>query len=442
MQIWIYKIGTIKLKSKIDLSWIDAFWEKIGALVIYREEDDILILPPNRVYKLNETARYFVQLLMSGKKLARLRGLNEEQRGDIDTFFRQIERALQGFQPSCRQISYDFNFTRLPVLGEIAITYACNNRCKFCYAGCSGANARLDTADLLLQDLKCIIDIFKHEAKLPFFSFTGGEPTLRPELDELVAYAGELGLKTNLVSNGRLITKQRAQSLARAGLGSAQISIEGPDAALHDELCAVSGAFEQAVAGVKHLQDAGIAVQSNTTCCKLNQDRVVEMPAFGKSLGFTRMAFNMFIPTERSPANAALFIPYSAMPPIIDGVRKACYEQKIQFLWYSPMPMGIYNSLARGLGNKNCAACDGLLSVDPQGNVLPCSSWDEGVGNLLCEGFEKTWFGARAQHIKQKLCAPVRCRDCMAFVACQGACPLYWAYAGEEELSGCLEAMN
>lgn len=430
------------MAEPVDISWIDAFWEEFGGMILYRCEDDILILPPNRVYKLNATARDLIARLMDGQKVAQMRALSEAQKSDVDVFFKQIVQAMRGYQPACRQIAYDFTYTKLPVLGEIAVTYRCNNRCQFCYAGCDSAGGRLDCPDLDCSALKRIIEIFKHQAKIPFFSFTGGEPLLRRDLEELISYARDLGLKTNLVSNGRLINAQRARDLASAGLGSAQISVEAPSAEIHDEVCGVRGAFAQTTAGIKYLQDAGIEVQSNTTNFQKNKHCVADMPRFGKSLGMSRMAFNMFIPTERSPQNDALFIPYSEMPPLIDAIRKGCYEAGVTFLWYSPMPMGIYNTLARGLGNKNCAACDGLISVDPQGNVLPCSSWDEGVGNLLEQGFEKTWFGKRAQFIKQKCFAQAVCRECSAFVACQGACPLYWKYAGSDELVQCACSMQ
>lgn len=210
--------------------------------------------------------------------------------------------------------------------------------------------------------------------------------------------------------------------------------IEGPTEALHDELCRIKGSFRQTLVGVKALQDVGLPIQSKTTNLQKNLDILTQMPAFGRSIGLTRMAFNLFIPTKRRPQNDALFVAYSEIPPVIDGIRKACHAADVEFLWYSPMPMYIYNTLARGLGNKNCAACDGLISVSPNGDVLPCSPWDESVENLLTDGFEKTWFSKRVQCIKNEGYASPECQSCGAFAACQSACPLYWNDRGSEEL--------
>ncbi|HRZ90746.1 MAG TPA: radical SAM protein, partial [Spirochaetia bacterium] len=376
-------------------------------------------------------------------------GLNAGRARETDVFFRSLEAALSGRRPDADRVAYDFSFTRLPVLAELAVTYRCNNRCRFCYAGCSAgtgcrrpgtagaeepASGRSEIEDLPARDLEKILRIFKEEAKVPFFSFTGGEPLLREDLPRLVRYAVRIELRTNLVTNGTLATPSLARDLFRAGLRTAQVSLEAPEEELHDDLCGAAGAWERSVAGIRALMEAGISVQTNTTAVRTNLDALEGMPALAKSLGLRRMSLNLFIPTARSPEADALFVPYREIGPVVDRVRKRALEAGVEFLWYSPTPMCLYNPLARGLGNKNCAACDGLLSVNPRGDVLPCSSWDEGVGNLLSDGFEKVWFGDRAAALKNKEYAPAECRTCPAFAACQAACPLYWSYAGYGEI--------
>lgn len=439
------------------LGWIAPFWRKVRSRLLLRPEDDVLILPPNRVYKLNPTAKALVLFLEAGGRLADFPGLDERKARETDSFFRSLEAALSGRKPDADRVAYDFSFTRLPVLAELAVTYRCNNRCRFCYAGCSAgagcrspgaevdagsaapagrtaAPGRTEVEDLPARDLERILRIFKEEAKVPFFSFTGGEPLLREDLPRLVRYAVRIGLRTNLVTNGTLATPALSRGLFRAGLRTAQVSLEAPDPVLHDELCGVPGAWERSVAGIRALMEAGISVQTNTTAVRTNLDALERMPALAASLGVRRMSLNLFIPTARSPEAEGLFVPYSRIGPVVDRVRKRAREAGVEFLWYSPTPMCLYNPLARGLGNKNCAACDGLLSVNPRGDVLPCSSWDEGVGNLLSEGFAKVWFGERAASLKNKEYAPAECRTCPAFAACQAACPLYWSYAGYGEL--------
>ena len=56
------------------------------------------------------------------------------------------------------------------------------------------------------------------------------------------------------------------------------------------------------------------------------------------------------------------------------------------------------------------------------------------MGKILEKPFEEIWFSARAEHFKGKKYAPEKCGGCADFTACQSACPLYWKYAGTEEI--------
>lgn len=95
-------------------------------------------------------------------------------------------------------------------------------------------------------------------------------------------------------------------------------------------------------------------------------------------------------------------------------------------MWYAPTPLCQFNPVAHGLGNKGCAACEGLLAIDPRGNILPCSSWKDPVGSLLTEDFRSIWFGGSATRLREKRAAPAECVGCGEFALCQGACPLYF----------------
>ncbi len=107
-------------------------------------------------------------------------------------------------------------------------------------------------------------------------------------------------------------------------------------------------------------------------------------------------------------------------------IHKAAQKAGVEFMWYAPTPMCLFNPVARQWGNKSCAACEGLLAINPQGCVLPCSSWSEPLGSLLDEGFDNVWFGKRAVALRGKSAAPAECEGCDEFALCNGACPLYF----------------
>jgi radical SAM protein with 4Fe4S-binding SPASM domain len=290
-----------------------------------------------------------------------------------------------------------------------------------------------------LAEIERIIRVFKDDAKIPFFSFTGGEPLLRDDLEEMIRYARRGGLQVNLITNGILASPRRARSLFRAGLRTAQVSVESPDAETHDLLTARPGSFAGTLAGIRNLQRAGISVQTNTTVTATNSADAPRMPAFLQSLRVDRFAMNLYLPPGSSrdaagPFAEGLFVPYSRAGAIIESVRSAARARGMTFYWYSPIPHCHYNTIARGLGNKSCAAMDGLLSVSPAGDVLPCSSYPEPMGNLLTQDFRDIWFSPRAGYFKNKEYAPAECAGCGSFTACQAACPLYWRFAGTSEI--------
>ncbi|MFW5801937.1 MAG: radical SAM protein [Spirochaeta sp.] len=426
-------------QSAARLDWVYDFWKTLSDYACVREEDKVLIIPPNMVYKTNDSGVGLIRFIEGGGRFSDIPGFSQQRAAEIDAFFRDIKAVYEGKTPALEQQQYDFSFTRLPILGEIAVTYRCNNRCTFCYAGCAPdettyAPTSEQVDELDTEGLKRIIDIFRTQAKIPFFSFTGGEPMLREDLEELMRYAVSRNLRINLVSNGTLATPERARSLYNAGLRTAQISIEASTAGLHDSLCGAPGSFDATVQGIRNLIAAGIHVQTNSTLTARNRESLLELPPFIHSLGVRRMAMNLFIPAGTGLANNRLRVPYAQVGSFIDAARHAVEQQGMEFFWYSPTPLCYYNPIARGLGNKSCAACDGLVSVAPNGDVLPCSSWPEPVGNLLQDGFDSTWFGTKAQSLKRKEYAPEACRNCTYFTACQAACPLYWQVCGYAEL--------
>jgi radical SAM protein with 4Fe4S-binding SPASM domain len=105
-------------------------------------------------------------------------------------------------------------------------------------------------------------------------------------------------------------------------------------------------------------------------------------------------------------------------------------------MWYSPTPICIFNPVVHGLGNKGCAACDGLLSIAPNGDILPCSSYPRPVGNILemAGNFRKAWRQGEFAFYQRKGFAQDRCQACEYLAVCNGGCPLYWDAVGIDEL--------
>jgi radical SAM protein with 4Fe4S-binding SPASM domain len=224
-----------------------------------------------------------------------------------------------------------------------------------------------------------------------------------------------------------------------ADLNSAQVSIEGPDAATHDYVVGIPGAFQQTVQGVKNLRMTNIYTHCNTTICRPNiagLERLVDFHT--DEFGLSYFSMNMVIFTgTAAKLREELGISYTDIGNVVRQVKKRANKRGIQFVWYAPTPVCLFNPIAHGLGAKTCACCDGLLSVDAEGRLLPCSSFSEPVGDLLHDGFEHVWYNRASKFWRNKEYAPEGCRKCEEFTYCTGACPLYWDVNGFDEIEPC-----
>jgi radical SAM protein with 4Fe4S-binding SPASM domain len=447
------------------LAWVDEFIADVRPYVVVRLEDNLLIRMPNQAHKLNPQGARILEFLLGGGRVAEIvarindgsgnNGLDIDQKPahplrDVVLFLDAVRRCLSG---KLREDTVNcavevrplaVRFSTLPVLSEVAVTGRCNLRCVFCYAGCAGTCSRApaDFQDPAMStaQVKTVLERIRYQARVPSVSFTGGEPTLRADLPELVAFASRnLGMRVNLITNGTLVSKASAVALADAGLASAQVSIEGPDATVHDHVTQVDGSFERSCRAVAHFQETGITVHCNTTINRRNLDAVARMPGFARQeLGLERLSMNMVIPAGSASRDGgepdSPLIRYTDMAPLILGVQRAAAQAEVEFMWYSPTPLCLFNPIIAELGNKGCSACDGLLSVDPQGRILPCSSCDDPMGDLLREDFWTIWNRPASTTYRDKGFAHPSCRKCDHFAFCHGGCPLYWRHFGFEEL--------
>lgn len=415
--------------EEVRLDWVDDFVEQIKRYIYLREVDDLLILIPNQVYKLNRSGTLILEFLLKGNKINKLLdmiGNDEEKKKELHYFFCDLRAVISGCLREGEKREavsyYEFNgdLNTYPVLSEIAVTYRCNLKCEFCYVGDKSY------PELSISDLKKILFKIYYEAKVPSVSFTGGEPLLRKDIVSLVEYATRIGLWTNLITNGTLLDERMVKCLKKAGLCSAQVSLEGYNPEIHDWITKVSGSFEATIRGIKILQNYGIPVHTNTTVSRSNIKFLKEILMLIKGLGLSRLSMNLLIPCGSAENKKDLWVPYSEIGDYILEIKHLAEKKNIKFLWYSPLPMCEFNPVAYGFGNKSCAAITGLLSIDPAGNVLPCSSWRESVGSFLKKSFKEIWESPILSYFRNADYAPADCHQCLQFKICKGACPIFW----------------
>ena len=425
------------------LERIDQFVRDTQQAVFVRQADQVLMIRPDKTFSVNPTATAILSALYARQRpptgelldeLARELGATPDQLlTDTERLVETVGALLQGDfseRSNMRFAPFQGRVIEYPTLAEIALTYDCQNRCQFCYAASPYREGehRLMTTD----EVRRVMDRIFHEAHVPSLSFTGGEATLRKDLPELIRYGHELGFRVNLISNGvRPANREYAATLAQAGLDSAQISVEAATGELHDHIVGRSGAFAKTVAGVRNLCKLGLHVHTNTTLCAQNLDHAADIVRFvARELKLKTLSMNMVIRTGVALGSSTMEVSYRQVADTLPSLLEVARAERVTLVWYSPIPYCVFNPVLHELGAKSCACVDGILSVDPSGQVLPCSSFGTGIGSLLTTPFEQIYRSGAARYWRDKRFVPPVCEECSDVDICGGGCPLYWDAAG------------
>jgi len=159
---------------------------------------------------------------------------------------------------------------------DIKVGYTCNNDCLHCVT----ADKRR-YGDLSAEQIKREIAFYSDRGEAVLV-ITGGEPTIRPELVEIVRYARATGFRhIELQTNARALADgDLARALADAGLTSALVALHAPVAEAHDRITQRPGGFAETVQGIRNLVAAGVQVRMNMVISLLNLGSVEEMVPF------------------------------------------------------------------------------------------------------------------------------------------------------------------
>jgi radical SAM protein with 4Fe4S-binding SPASM domain len=80
--------------------------------------------------------------------------------------------------------------------------------------------------------------------------------------------------------------------------------------------------------------------------------------------------------------------------------------------------------MALDLGVKGCTAALYNMCVEPDGNVLPCQSYYQPLGNLLADEWDTIWNHELAVRLRERRNLPIKCEGCGLLAECGAGCPL------------------
>jgi radical SAM protein with 4Fe4S-binding SPASM domain len=309
---------------------------------------------------------------------------------------------------------------------NIALTYKCNNRCYYCYAACPK-----QTDELSLTEWEDVID----GLNVPAINFTGGEPTLYKDLPKIIKYANSRGIHTGLITNGRLLEYDYCVELKNAGLQTVQVTLNGMQNE-HELMSGVKGSWGETISGIKASLASGLYTSVNTTLMRNNYLNIVDMIQFIYSFGVKHLSFNSLITTGKGrlyQKDNELRLNYNeiegALKNIIFITRS--YEN-MTMQWLCPTCYKRLNPVKLGLGDKGCSACNSSMTIEPDGQVIPCQSWvHEKCGNILNDKWEKIWNTGLDLKKAVKYVKGI-CNRCEYFNTCNGACPLDKSWCEDE----------
>lgn len=269
----------------------------------------------------------------------------------------------------------------------------CTQKCTHCYA-CGQVQA--ETEELSTEDWKKIIDKCR-KACIPQLTFTGGEPTMRKDLVELVEYSK--WFVTRLNTNGMKLSKELCRRLYDASLDSVQITFYSHDKEAHNKLVGVNG-YGKTVEGIKNALEAGLSVSINTPICSVNKDYVMTLK-FLKNLGVTYVTCSGLIPAGNAVKSESKKTQLTGdeLYEILKEATKFCEENQMQISFTSPGWIDEKRLRVLGLMIPSCGACLSNMAVAPNGKAISCQSRLNGdvLGDMLTDKWKDIWEGAECK---------------------------------------------
>jgi radical SAM protein with 4Fe4S-binding SPASM domain len=392
----------------------------------------MLLVNANRVIHLNPTATLMAYLYLSEqdeknaiRTIRYLYRVSESQAvSDYAQFTENFSELIrpEGACPVCDldiDVRAPFSTTpTAPYRMDLAITYRCNNDCPHCY------NARpRNFPELNTSQWKQVIDRL-WQIGIPHIVFTGGEPTLRDDLPELIAHAEAKGQITGLNTNARrLIEHNYLDELVTAGLDHVQITVESHDAGIHDAMVNANGAWNQTISGLRNVLNTPLFVMTNSTMLRQNSPHLDKTLDFLAEVGVPTIGLNALIYSGHG-LSVGTGLAERELPPLLTLARQKTDYYRQRLIWYTPTQYCQFDPMQLELGVKGCTAALYNMCIEPDGAVIPCQSYYQPMGNILSDRWEHIWENDLAVNLRQRHYIPEKCSNCSLLAECGGGCPL------------------
>lgn len=346
-------------------------------LRVEKNGDGVMIVNASTILHLNQTATEYAYYLVQGMSeqdaantvASRYRVSYDRALLDYSDFLEQIDTLVT--VPDLDPVAYlGFERTR-PYTGELTAPYRLD--CALTYQLPSGVDPQFaphtrSTRDLSTEEWTTILDK-AWQAGIPHVIFTGGEPTLRDDLQELILYSEGLGQVTGLLTDGlRLAENGYFESLLQTGLDH-MLYILQPDQEKNWET--IKAAAESDIFTTIHLS---ITPQDQTEI-KSYLERIADS-------GITSISLS------------------ASTEDLVDDLisaREVAANLDLSLVWDTPVPYSAKNPFALEFKGRERppGAGHAWLYVEPDGDVLPDQDINIVLGNFLDDSWENIWAAAQ-----------------------------------------------
>lgn len=333
----------------------------------------------------------------------------------------------------------------------VTLTRKCNLRCNFCYAK---KTEYMETAILEYENLKRIVD-FCDEAKVKFIVFTGGEPTLYPQLIEILQYikSKEHKMLPTIATNGiELEDLQYCKTLIDNGIGYIDISLKGKDS---KECCEIVGrdCYQQQLTAIRNLSMLPIEFTCSIVITEDNVNSLCDTVRNACSNGAKQFSFTFIIDNEKSNYSDEAYLkvhsPFALIEAFISQMDELNAITGEWWIEYS-FPMCVYTEeQLRLLEGKLASPCqihiENGITFDTDMNLIPCNMhFENRMGRLGAdfssyeefeEAAQKSIYRSTIDRLKQY--PSDNCKSCEHLDSCYGGCPVIWKNYSYEALMRC-----
>ena len=299
-------------------------------------------------------------------------------------------------------------------------TLRCNLHCRHCGSDCKVTAL---VKDMPKEDFGKVLDsvaakMNPHEVMI---NVTGGEPLMRPDLDQCGRMIYEKGFPWGMVTNGYLLTPERYQRLLQNGLRAMTISLDGLGED-HDWMRGREGSFERAAAAIKMVVDSGETEFDVVTCVnRRNYPHLAEIRDFLIGLGLKRWRLFTVFPVGRAAEDPELQLTREEHIGLMEFIRTTRREGIIKAEFSCEGFLGNYEGDVRGHFYL-CQAGVTIGSVLADGSISACPSIraDYSQGNIYQDDFMDVWEHRYGPYRDRTWMKKDACASCKYWKYCRG----------------------